>query len=181
MGQKRPNPSPAPKSPDKELSELRAYLSIDKLALDDCLIEQPEIFYKVANALTFAVAQRDATKLDLEEARAELDEQFRKQAYEEERKYERKKGHPAPPKLTEGAIQNRIRNTPRIRALENEFLARREEADQWAALKEAFHQRSFMLREIVALQLSQRRDEDAASGGQNAYTRMAARRGGNVR
>ena len=42
------------------------------------------------------------------------------------------------------------------------------------ALKEAFHQRSFMLRELVALTIAERSDQAGASGAYEARARRAA-------
>lgn len=163
-----------------DYAKLRAFLSIDKDALDDCLMEQPDAFEKVGQAYVYAVADRDALELDLEEARAELDQKFRLQAAKEasdaERAKEDKKKAVKVIRITDKAIDALIRDTPRVRQLSDHFLSACEEADRWKALKEAYLQRSHMLTALVDLRISDRYHHDAASGsGQNAYTRMASR------
>jgi hypothetical protein len=123
--------------------DLEAALRIDPDDIDDCLVEQPGLFYYVAEAVSLANSQRDTAKLELEEAVAELDQQFRKTALAEKEK------------LTEAAIENRIKTAPRIKGLQRDYLEARTKADHCAALKEAYQQRSFMLRELVAMQLAQ--------------------------
>jgi len=143
------------------LSSCREFLAIERDNLDACLVEQPEVYYRVAQAFSIAVAERDAVKLDLEEARAELDIQFRKQAAEAEEK------------MTEASLQQKLRVAPKMQKLERDFLQVKAIADDWQALKESFQQRSFMLRELVALQISQRYDEGAAGGAQSSHARLA--------
>ena len=128
---------------ERPQTDLTQSLKIDPDDLDSCLVEQPGLFYHVAEAVSAANSQRDAVKLDLEEAQAELDQQFRKAAAARDEK------------ITEAAIQNQIRTAPRIKALQRLYLEARAKAENRAALKEAYQQRSFMLRELVALQLSQ--------------------------
>jgi uncharacterized protein YigA (DUF484 family) len=127
--------------PDR--SELEDSLKIDDDALDDCLVEQPGFFYHVAEAVAAANARRDTLKLKLEETLAELDQNIRSEALRTEEK------------ITEASIQNRLRTFPRIQDLQRDYLDARTDAEKWTALKEAYQQRSFMLRELVALQLAQ--------------------------
>jgi hypothetical protein len=143
------------------LADLRSKLSIDKDDLDEALVEQPDLYYHVADAYVTAVAERDASKLDLEQATAELDEQYRKKAVEEEEK------------LTEAALRNKIISTPRIQKLEKDLLYLRAEADRWQALKEAFQQRSFMLRELVAMYVRRLGDLTIERGSHDARSALA--------
>jgi hypothetical protein len=124
------------------LEGLRRQLSIDDDDLDRALIEQPDLYYHVAAQYVEAVAERDAAKLDLEQAQAELDGQFRRQAVEQEAK------------ITDAAVQRKIVSTPRVQTLERDYLKCRGDADKWLALKEAFQQRSFMLRELVSIRIA---------------------------
>ena len=74
---------------------------------------------------------------------AQLDQDIREQAIAQERK------------LTEASIQNELRTMPRIQGLRKELLEASTEADRAMALKEAYSQRSYMLRELVAIQLAE--------------------------
>lgn len=122
--------------------ELEEALKIDRDDLDSCLVDQPGYFYHVAEAVAQANAERDTIKLELEEQTAILDKEVRKNALNAEEK------------ITEAGIQNRLRTMPKIKELQLAYLDARTEADRWAALKEAYQQRSFMLRELVALHLA---------------------------
>jgi hypothetical protein len=123
--------------------ELKNSLAIDPDNLDECLVAQPGLFYHVAEQVSIANSRRDAIKLDLEVATAECDKQVREAAAQAEEK------------VTEPGIQNRLRTMPRIKNLSREYLEARTKAETLLALKEAYLQRSFMLRELVALSLSQ--------------------------
>lgn len=143
------------------LPDLRSKLSIDKDDLDEALVEQPDLYYHVADAYVTAVAERDSAKLNLEQATAVLDEQFRKQAIEDEEK------------MTEAALRNKITSAPRIQVLEKELLYLRAEADRWQALKEAYQQRSFMLRELVAMYVRRLGDLSIDRGSHDARSAIA--------
>jgi hypothetical protein len=123
-------------------SELEGSLQIDRDDLDSCLVEQPGYFYHVAEEVAQANARRDTLKLELEEQIAVLDKEVRQNALRDDEK------------MTEAGIQNRLRTMPKIKDLQRQFLNAKTEADSWAALKEAYQQRSFMLRELVALHLA---------------------------
>jgi hypothetical protein len=130
------------KRPALSRDNLRDQLSIDKDDLDTSLIEQPDLYYHVAECFSEAVADRDSAKLDLEQALAGLDEQLRQEAAAREEK------------VTEVLIQRRLATHPRIQELERSSLRLRAEVDKWQALKEAYQQRSFMLRELVQMLIS---------------------------
>lgn len=125
--------------PALSLDTLRGQLAIDTDALDACLEEQPDLYWHVSEQYADAVARRDAAKLTLEQVMAELDEKFRSAAAA------------ADQKITETALQRKLATSPRIQELERKLLELRADADKWQALKEAFQQRSFMLRELVAM------------------------------
>jgi len=144
-----------------KLDELRKELAIDQNALDDCLMRQPELYYSVAVGYAEAVAGRDSVKLELEELQAKLDQDFRAEAL---RKNE---------KITEGSIQQKLKTMPKVQDLQQKFMDARTEAESWGVLKEAFQQRSFMLRELVALFIAQRRDLDLESGMGQAKAKLA--------
>lgn len=135
-----------------EIERQRKYLAIDRTDLDRCLMEQPEVYYHVSRAFTQAVAERDAFKLTLEERQAQADQDIRAAALRNDEK------------LTEASIQNKLKTMPEIQELRHEYMDKCKEADDWQALKEAFQQRSFMLRELVALFIAQRHDLAMESG-----------------
>lgn len=168
------------KSSQPSLNDLKGQLQIDTDDLDGSLVEQPDLYYHVAEQFALAVANRDTSKLELEEAQAELDEQYRKKALEDD------------VKITEAALSKKLIATPRIQELERALLATRAEADKWQALKEAFQQRSFMLRELVSIRISNlnnlslergvnRSHADLADANHSAAGRLRQERKGNAR
>jgi hypothetical protein len=125
-----------------KIGDVRGLLRIDPDDLDSCLVDQPGLFFHVAETFAQANSRRDAIKLELDEKTAKLDQDIRAKALKQEEK------------LTEAAIQARLRDMPVLQELQRDYLRARTEADTWQAMKEAFHQRSYMLRELVALQLA---------------------------
>lgn len=126
----------------KERKELRAALEIVVDDLDECLVRQPGLYYHVADGYVKAAAERDAVKLDLDEAVASADKQLRAWAATKQEK------------ITNDAVERQIALQPAIKELQRHYLDARANAEQWQVLKEAYQQRSFMLRELVAIQLA---------------------------
>lgn len=151
------------------LERYKNYLAIDKGDLDTCLMEQPESYYHVSEAYVNAVSQRDTTKLELEEVTAQQDQKIRADALASERK------------LTETAVQNELRTLPTIMDLHRKLLEQRAAADNWQALKESYQQRSFMLRELVALYIAQRHDHALEGGAGQARQNLSEDRAQEIR
>ncbi len=143
------------------LEHYRKFLVIDKDDLDRCLMEQPETYYHVSSAFALASAERDAVKLDLEELQAKLGLDLRDQAIRKDEK------------MTEGALQQKLTGMPKIQELQRKRLDKAKDAESWQVLKEAFQQRSFMLRELVALYIAQRHDHALEAGSGQARASLA--------
>lgn len=143
------------------LDEARRALAIDLDDLDQCLIEQAELYYHVADRYERAIARRDAVKLELEELEAELDESVRRKANKDEEK------------LTEGQIKARLRTMPRVSALHNKYLEAKGTAGRWSALKEGFDKRSFMLTKLVDRQIAQLNNLGVSRGMSNNRSALA--------
>jgi len=62
---------------DDVVSDLEARLLIDKHALDDECLDQPNRYYRVSEALTLAISQRDQAKQELTEVEARIDAEIR--------------------------------------------------------------------------------------------------------
>ena len=118
-----------------DIAELRTYLQIDKLALDDEVVRQPSLFYEVSEAYAEAAAERDMLKEHLAGIDAELDKRFRKEGE----------------KATEGKIKAQIQSYKAHQEAFDEWLEAKKQADKLQALKDAFQQRSYMLRDLVSL------------------------------
>ena len=156
------------------VEELKSLLKIDKNALDEELVQSPELLFKVSDAYIEAIDLRDALKNDLAVAEAEADKKIRHDA------------DVADEKITEGAIKARIlTHKDRVKAY-NAFLDAKLAADRLGALKEAFTLRGYAIRELCQLftsnyyqERSVRRD---AVGDKIVYqrnrTKLAERRKG---
>lgn len=151
-------------APHQDLEALRQQLQIDRDDLDTCLVEQPDLYYHVAEAYVLAVAKRDEAKLDLEQVTAELGEVMRNAAAVKEEK------------LTEAAITRKLSDSPRLQEKERALLSLRVEADKWQALKEAFQQRSFMMRELVAMFIRRMSDVSLEHGNAGARQDLTSAR-----
>jgi hypothetical protein len=125
-----------------QLKNLRDGLRIDEDDLDQCLIEQPSLFFNVADALALAISKRDETKLELDELLANKDRTIRNEAKALEEK------------ITEAAIQRRLDMDKGVQDKQRDFADQRLKVDRLTALKEAYKERSWMLREIVASKIA---------------------------
>lgn len=121
------------------LAELQEQLAIDKSVLDDEVIRQPVLFYTISEALTDAIAERDAAKEDLAAVDADLDFTWRKKL---------SKGTV---KITETMVKNHVQTSADHDKAFLAWLEAKTKADKLLALKEAFQQRSYMLRDLVSL------------------------------
>lgn len=121
------------------LSELQEQLAIDKSVLDDEVIRQPVLFYTISEQLTDAIAERDGAKEELASVDAGLDGQWRKKLA---------KVHT---KVTETMVSNHVITSSEHEQAFDAYLKAKTTADKLLALKEAFQQRSYMLRDLVSL------------------------------
>lgn len=120
------------------LAELKAQLAIDKSVLDDEVIRQPVLFHDISEQLTDAIAERDAAKEDLAAMDADLDGIGRRKLAKL-------------PKVTEAMVANFVQTSDQHEKAFNSYLVAKTKADKLLALKEAFQQRSYMLRDLVSL------------------------------
>ena len=123
----------------RSLAELQESLAIDKSVLDDEVIRQPVLFYEISEQLTDAIAERDGAKENLAAVDAELDVEGRKKLSK------------ASAKTTEKMFGNYVQTHPDHEDAFNKWLDAKTRADKLLALKEAFSQRSYMLRDLVSL------------------------------
>jgi len=123
----------------RPLEELKQHLAIDKTVLDDEVIRQPVLFYEISEQLTEAIAERDAAKEELAYADAELNS------------YYRNKHKNSTSRVTDSFIQSCIQTDEDHVAANKTWMDAKLKADKLLALKEAFQQRSYMLRDLVSL------------------------------
>jgi uncharacterized protein YggL (DUF469 family) len=121
-----------------DIDEMRSYLAIDKHALDEAVIHNPVLFDKVAEAYAEAAAERDALKEQLAVTDAQLDGTVRAK-------------HAG---ATEVKIKALIQCHHQHQKAVTEWLEAKEYADKLGVLKEAFKDRSHMLRTLADLHVS---------------------------
>lgn len=134
------------------ITELKAYLEIDKHSLDDELVRQPALFFKVADAYVEAVAERDSCKEELAAVDAELDPKIRGRFEQMGDKY------------TEAMVKAEIQLAKKHQDAFDTFNLAKARADRLLALKEAFQQRNYMLKELASLYVSNYYDKTSVQG-----------------
>lgn len=122
--------------------DLKAAVQIDKNDLDSCLVQQPDLFYRVSEEYTLARSLQDEIKFDITQLEAELGAQFRKEA----------EGEKKPP--TDTAVKALIAATPKMIDLQKELLAASKRVGKWGALKEAYDMRASALKSLTQLYAS---------------------------
>ena len=117
-------------------------LRINRNKLDDELSDQPQLFWEVSEAFADCVRVRDGFKAALAElwAQLSLDQRLAMDA----------EGL----KVTEKAIDARVQTNPKRVVREHQYLEAKAQADWWGAMKEAFTQRSYALKDMVALYIA---------------------------
>lgn len=120
-------------------AQYEAFLRIDKYALDDALEEQPDLFNRVGKNLTLAISRRDAAKQELADIEAEVDADLRKDASN------------VGERITEKEIESLKVLDKEVRKAKKALSDLNLAVNKWASLKEAFSQRSYAIKELVAL------------------------------
>jgi len=150
-----------------DLEEFRRYLAIDKTSIDDELMQHPSLYYTISEALVEATARRDAIKDDLAKTEAALDRELRAEF------------EVSGDKFTESQIKNLILLDEERTKVNQQFLTAKSEADLLTALKESFHQRGYMLRDLASLYVSNYYQNDSVRVTQTTddavYNRRRAR------
>jgi hypothetical protein len=130
----------AKKEPD--LSDLEPGLAIDKHDLEQACLQQPDLFYRAAKQLAECVSLRDAAAQAVKEEEASADERIRADAAR------------AGDKITEKEIEAMKLRDDDISLLRLDYLEHAKHVGQWGALKEAFQQRSYVLKDLVNMHLA---------------------------
>ena len=130
---------------------LRNALKINKLDLDNELVEHPGHLFEVGSAYARAVSERDGQKEYLKQLEAKLSIEVREALSS------------AAKKPTQAAVSAEVEAKDEWIEARETFLDRCHEADTWAALKEAYIQRGFALNNLVQIQISNLRAEHGTS------------------
>lgn len=133
-----------PKAADADTPEFyETALHIDDTKLDQMCREQPEALYRVARSLVYAKSRRDEAKQALKEEEAKADARARHRLEVDQEK------------VTEAAVNaSRVLDKDVLKARDL-VLDLEKEAGEWEALKDAFMDRSYMLRECMKYFLAQ--------------------------
>lgn len=130
---------PSKETNDVLLAQYQRELQIDRDGLDEALIRQPQLIFEVSEARARAVSYRDGLKDDLKRISAEAIADMREEALKEGKK------------VTETQLAADVNRHPAVVKATREYNAACFEADQWEALKQAFHDRTHILRELADL------------------------------
>jgi hypothetical protein len=125
-----------------KIDQYKKSLAIDEDDLDRAVVEQPSLFFNVADELALAISERDGLKLELEEFTAEKYKQFRSEALATEEKF------------TETSLERKITLDKEIMSLQREYADKKLSVDRLTALRDSFRDRSKMLEQAVSLYCS---------------------------
>ena len=131
------------------IEQLKKFLEIDKLSLDDEIIRQPSLFYQVSEAYVEAVGERDTLKEQLASTDAEIDGEIRSNAKT---------------RITDTAVKNLVQCDADHEKAFKAYITAKVKADQLGALKEAFQQRGYMLRDLASLYVANYFDHSSIQG-----------------
>lgn len=145
-----------------DLRELEDALRIDEHALEEALRDQPHMFYRVSKAYALEISRRDAAKQALQDAEAWADLSVREEAQEKDRK------------ITEGEIKATVQTDVNVVRVREQFNRSSESVGKLAALKEAFQQRSYALKDLAGLYIANYYTASEHSGGSAIRDRAAA-------
>lgn len=129
-------------SKNEDLDLYRELLRIDKNNLDDALIEQSDIFYRVSEDFVEASSQTDQAKENLAVVDAELDASIRRQMEADDEK------------ITEGKVRAAIQSDGEHEEAYDSWIAAKRKADLLNAMKDSFRMRSTMLKQLAELYIS---------------------------
>ncbi len=145
------------------IAELEKQLPIDKHALDECLQEQPTLFYYAAEQLTLTISRRDEAKTELAKTEAHIDDEIRRDARESEKK------------ITEKEVESQKLLHPKVAAAQTKLSELSLAVGKLYALKEAFVQRLDALKAMAKLHAENSYATDISIRGRagDARTRQA--------
>ena len=132
--------------------DLKAKLAINKAALDDEVSRQPILFFEIAEEYTQAAAERDACKEELTTVDAKLDGQVRTDLARGDNK------------VTEAMVRNSVQMHKEHQEAFDTYMAAKTNADVLGSLKEAFIQRSYMLRDLASLYVNSYYEQSSVQG-----------------
>lgn len=149
----------------EKFMRLEQSMRIDKTDLDTMLIEQPQLYYDVAYDLAWHISFRDGMKQELDELEAKLDAKFRHDAAVAEER------------ITETEIKRNIATDSDVQEMRRKLWKQNQVVGRWDALKQAYTQRSYVLKDLVALYIAQYYGDSASGAGHRGMRDVKAERG----
>lgn len=140
----------------KNLDNYRELLKIDKQSLDEELVRHPVLFDEVSQEYVLAVSLQDQAKEAIRPQDAGIDLEVREEAKKNKEK------------ITEAEILALVQSSRDHTHVVQSYLEAKFKAEGWGALKEAFHRRGYMLRDLVSLYISGYFSERSISVGEDA-------------
>jgi len=123
----------------KIIENLKNHLQIDKTSLDVDIERQAHLFHQIAEIATDCIDVRDHAKNELHTIEADLNTSYRTDHLEDKVKF------------TEKSLDHEVQLSEEYQEANRKFLHCKKKAEEALALKEAFIQRGFMLRELANL------------------------------
>lgn len=149
------------------IDEFRKYLEIDRSSLDDEVRRHASLLFKVSEAMVEAIAKRDYFKEHLASMDAKIDQELRADFEDKGDKY------------TESQIKSLILTDKERCGVNAKLLEAKAEADKLIALKDAFHQRGYMIRDLCSLYVANFYEDssvrETSKTSDAVYTRRRAR------
>lgn len=153
-----------PERPARErdlIKDLEEGLLIDEHELHAALQMQPDFYYRVSKAYALLLSQRDEAKQTLQVIEAEVDVKLRREALENG------------DKVTEKEIESRKRIHRDVMAANDDLLTLNHKLGEVLALKEAYQQRSYVLKDLVALYIGNYYSDTTQQTSRNAMREYA--------
>jgi hypothetical protein len=138
---------PALMSTSQFIREKRDAIMIDRNALDEMWVMQPQIYHDIAERTAMEISRRDEAKDMLREIEATIDAELREAADIDFQKNGVKKP-------TETAIKNMVRDDVRWKRANKAHAELEGNVALLGALKESFMQRRYALQDLVTLHVS---------------------------
>jgi uncharacterized membrane protein YheB (UPF0754 family) len=120
------------------VDNLHSNLEVDKNALDDEIMRQPQLFSDIGDYAIDAVAERDTAKEALEVVDAKLDIEWRKKLSSNA-------------KVTEKMVANLVKTDVRHEKAFNAWLVAKSKSDRLEVLQKSFFMRANLLKALAQL------------------------------
>lgn len=150
---------------ENKLDGLRDKMSIDRNALEEEIVRQPQLYFEASELLTSINNRRDAIKEDLEVLGSEINLDLREQ-------YDRDKV-----KYTEGSLKAEVQLDEDYEKLNKEYRLYKALSGKAQALQSAFETKTRMLSHLARLYVANYYSDPTVSTSQEQKEELEARRG----